>query len=167
MVTALDNAAPRGLPGPDQGPRAKQVLRSKDFIELFDTDPDLSGYDIDISPFVRDADDTDVRLFWREGLDKDRQHEPPRTLPIDRSPNRVEFCAAPIAQVRDWLNRRRSRPIAAYVEDPNGRQQWARLDRAGVRPRPGLVILLDSGVGGYENVPSRFVLEFDWRSPVG
>jgi CRISPR-associated endonuclease/helicase Cas3 len=110
LVTALDNAAPRGLPGPDQGPRAKQVLRSKDFIELFDTDPDLSGYDIDISPFVRDADDTDVRLFWREGLDKDRQHEPPRTLPIDRSPNRVEFCAAPIAQVRDWLNRRRSRP---------------------------------------------------------
>ena len=83
VVARVENAAPRGLPGPDRGPRAKQVLRSKDFAELFDTDPDLSGYDIDISPFVRDADDTDVRLFWRAGLDDGRQPEPPRSLPLE------------------------------------------------------------------------------------
>jgi CRISPR-associated endonuclease/helicase Cas3 len=96
----MDNAAPRGLPGADQGPRARQVLRLKDFAELFDTDPDLSGYDIDISPFVREADDTDVRLFWRDGLDKDPQHEPPRTLLIDLPPTRDELCSAPIGRVR-------------------------------------------------------------------
>ena len=152
MVTRLENAAPRGLPGPDQGPRAKQVLRSKDFAELFDTDPDLSGYDIDISPFVRDADDTDVRLFWRAGLDEGRQPEPQRSLSIASPPTREELCAASIWQVRDWLKRPRSRPMAAYVEDPNGRQQWVRLDRAGVRLRPGLVVLLDSKVGGYNNL---------------
>jgi CRISPR-associated endonuclease/helicase Cas3 len=163
MVAGLDYAAPRGLPGPDKGPRAKQVLRSKDFAELFDTDPDLSGYDIDISPFVRDADDTDVRLFWRDGLDNDLQHASPRTHLIDRPPIRDELCSAPIGQVRDWLNPRRNRPIAAYVEDPNGRQQWVRLDRAGVRLRPGLVILLDSEVGGYNNVLG---LNLDLPGPV-
>jgi CRISPR-associated endonuclease/helicase Cas3 len=163
LVAGMDNAAPRGLPGADQGPRAKQVLRLKDFAELFDTDPDLSGYDIDISPFVRDADDTDVRLFWRDGLDKDRQYEPPRTLLIDLPPIRDELCAAPIGRVRDWLNRPRSRPIAAYVEDPNGREQWVRLDRVGARLRPGLVILLDSEVGGYDNVLG---LDLDLPGPV-
>ena len=40
------------------------VLRRKDFIELFDTAPDLSGADIDIAPYVRDADDLDVQLAW-------------------------------------------------------------------------------------------------------
>jgi CRISPR-associated endonuclease/helicase Cas3 len=163
VVAGLDNAAPRGLPGPDKGPRAKQVLRSKDFMELFDTDPDLSGYDIDISPFVRDADDTDVRLFWRAGLDTGQQPEPPHNLPVDPPPIRDEFCAAPIGQFRDWLNRRRSRPIAAYVEDPNGREQWVRFDRKGVRLRPGLAILLDSGVGGYDNVLG---LNLDLPDPV-
>jgi CRISPR-associated endonuclease/helicase Cas3 len=163
VVSGLDNAAPRRLPGVDQGPCVKQVLRSKDFAELFDTDPDLSGYDIDISPFVRDADDTDVRLFWRNGLDQDRKLEPQRNLSIDPPPVRGEFCAAPIWQVREWLNRARRRPIAAYVEDPNGREQWVRLDRAGVRLRPGLVILLDSEVGGYDIVLG---LNLDLPGPV-
>ena len=40
------------------------VLRRNDFIGLFDTAPDLSGADIDIAPYVRDADDLDAQLAW-------------------------------------------------------------------------------------------------------
>ena len=40
------------------------VLRRSDFTALFDTAPDLSGADIDIAPYVRDADDLDVQLAW-------------------------------------------------------------------------------------------------------
>jgi CRISPR-associated endonuclease/helicase Cas3 len=36
---------------------ARRVIRQKDLIDLFDTDPDLTGFDVDISPYVRDADD--------------------------------------------------------------------------------------------------------------
>ena len=34
--------------------------------DLFDTDPDLTGFDVDVSPYVRDADDTYIRVFWQE-----------------------------------------------------------------------------------------------------
>ena len=40
------------------------MLRRSDFIGLFDTAPDLSGADIDIAPYVRDADDLDAQLAW-------------------------------------------------------------------------------------------------------
>ena len=40
------------------------MLRRSDFIGLFDTAPDLSGADMDIAPYVRDADDLDVQLAW-------------------------------------------------------------------------------------------------------
>ena len=66
IVASLADAAPACLPPPGAPPRAGAVIRKKDFIDLFDTDPDLTGFDIDISPFIRDAEDTDIRVFWRD-----------------------------------------------------------------------------------------------------
>ena len=43
------------------------VIRRKDFIDLFDTTPDMAGNDIDVSRFIRDGDDLDVQVFWRAG----------------------------------------------------------------------------------------------------
>lgn len=40
------------------------VLRRSDFTALFDTAPDLSGTDVDISPYVRDAEDLDAQIGW-------------------------------------------------------------------------------------------------------
>ena len=40
------------------------MLRRRDLVGLFDTAPDLSGADLDIAPYVRDADDLDVQLAW-------------------------------------------------------------------------------------------------------
>ncbi len=42
------------------------VIRRKDFLELFDTTPDLAGNDIDVSRFIREGDELDVQVFWRE-----------------------------------------------------------------------------------------------------
>ncbi len=42
------------------------VLRRRDLLGLFDTAPDLSGNDIDVSLFIRDAADHTVSVAWRE-----------------------------------------------------------------------------------------------------
>ena len=35
-------------------------------LDLYDTDPDLTGFDVDVAPYIRDAEDTDIRVFWRD-----------------------------------------------------------------------------------------------------
>ena len=164
IVAGLEYAAPRELPAADRGPQPGHGLRRKDFEELFDTDPDLSGYDIDISPYVRDATDSDVQLFWRAGIDPDPKAAPPPSLSLDQPPHRDEFCRAPIGQITAWLKKPRLRRLAAYVEDPNATDcGWRRLDLAHVRIRPGLVILLDAAAGGYDR---DLGLTFDATGPV-
>ena len=44
------------------------VLRRRDLVDLFDTLPDLSGNDVDVSRYLREGDDTDVAIAWREHL---------------------------------------------------------------------------------------------------
>jgi CRISPR-associated endonuclease/helicase Cas3 len=76
----------------------KHVLRRRDLLDLFDTSPDLSGNDIDVSRFVRSDDpDTDVQVFWRKnepdnGWDaKERRRQAPR---------REELCNVPIGSFK-------------------------------------------------------------------
>ncbi len=118
IVAGLEYAAPRELPAADRGPQPGHVLRRKDFEELFDTDPDLSGYDIDISPYVRDATDSDVQLFWRAGIDPDPKAAPPPSLSLDQPPHRDEFCRAPIGQITAWLKKPRLRRLAGLCRGP-------------------------------------------------
>ncbi len=70
-------------------PERGQVVRKRDLLDLFDTDPDLSGFDVDVSVYVRDTQDTDVRLFWRSVEDG---AAPPSDAP---DPQRDELCPAP------------------------------------------------------------------------
>src|SRR5690606_24318762 len=62
-LAGLASASPADLPPADAPLPPTQVIRRKDLIELFNTEPDLTGFDVDVSPYIRDADDTDVRLF--------------------------------------------------------------------------------------------------------
>jgi CRISPR-associated endonuclease/helicase Cas3 len=64
-LAKLKSAAPADLPPITADAPLHPVLRRKDFLDLFNTESDLSGFDVDIAPYVRDADDTDVLLFWR------------------------------------------------------------------------------------------------------
>lgn len=148
-LEALSDAAPGylGTPGVVEPPR--RVIRRKDLNDLFDTDPDLTGFDVDVSPYIRDADDTDIRVFWRS-LDEGCSDPP--------APSRMELCAVPIRDARSWYGKvRKARDAGAvlYVRDPLWRRGegasdpvpgWRRLREA---PWPGLTVLATIEAGGY------------------
>ena len=144
----LTDVAPVHLHAPDEVEAPRQVIRRKDLDDLFDTDPDLTGFDVDVSPYVRDADDTDIHVFWRD---------PDSTDDVPPRPRRDELCRVSIGVARTWISRlpnRGSRLL--FQRDP----QWRRGGRrSGVAPPgwqplrglpwPGLVLLADTQAGGY------------------
>ncbi len=120
----------------------KHVVRRRDVLDLFDTAPDLSGNDIDVSRFVRDDDpDIDVRVFWRQ-LHGDAPNEDTDT------PSRDELCPAPFHRLQEFLKKlgERGRPLSGYIWDHLD-EKWISLKSSQVRP--GLVILLPATAGGY------------------
>ena len=146
----LTDVAAANLPAPGDIDPPRRVIRRSDLDDLFDTDPDLTGFDVDISPYVRDADDTDVRVFWRDLSVSDI--DPPR-------PHAEELCAVPIGSIKDWVNKVHSQSNArVYIRDPLWRRTdnstrneppgWKRLTQA---PWPGLTLLADVKAGGYSD----------------
>ncbi|MFZ1413166.1 MAG: CRISPR-associated helicase Cas3' [Defluviicoccus sp.] len=136
-LTTLSACGPADLAViPPSAPPRGHVIRKRDLLDLFDTDPDLSGFDLDVSLYVRDADDTDVRLFWRTVEDD----APPEGAP---SPSRDELCPAPIGGAKNLVERTKR----AWRWDALARE-WR-----GVRNDeifPGLVIWVDAATGGYD-----------------
>jgi CRISPR-associated endonuclease/helicase Cas3 len=152
-LAALDDVAPVHLREPGKLTPPRRVIRQKDLTDLFDTDPDLTGFDVDISPYVRDAADTDVRVFWRDvdALGRKPPREPPR-------PSREELCAVSIGKARDWIKALGERKHQGFAPDPQWRKGergragappgWQPLDGP---PWPGLVLLIDVAAGGYDS----------------
>lgn len=148
-LAGLTDVAPINLPPPGDEQASRRVIRRKDLRDLFDTDPDLTGFDVDVSPYIRDAEDTDVRVFWRDL--SEQSHEPPR-------PMSEELCAVPIGAAASWIKKvRKKHGDAVFVSDP----QWQRADgKAGAAPLgwkrltedpwPGLTLLADIKAGGYD-----------------
>ena len=145
-IETLTDTRPSNLAPPDPSDCSHRwVIRSKDMIDLYDTDPDLTGFDVDVSPYVRDAEDTDIRVFWRE-FDLS-------IGPQDQSaPLQNELCAVPISRARDWLKQIRSKKgLRAFHVDPQARGRttmpaWVPLDG---EAWPGLVLMIHSTTGGY------------------
>ncbi len=77
------------------------VIRSKDFVDLFDTTPDLSGNDIDVSRFIREGDNLDVQVFWRTGRPPSRELRPKEARQF--AAVRVELCPVPVGSIREFL----------------------------------------------------------------
>ena len=113
------------------------VIRKRDLIDLFDTDPDLSGFDVDVSLYIRDADDTDMRLFWRN-VDADGR------TPEEAAPFSGELCPAPIGNAKQLLARK---GVRAWVWDTL-LAQWRAVDKDSVCP--GMTLMLDAACGGYD-----------------
>lgn len=116
------------------------VPRDKDLFDLFDTTPDLTGADVDISRYIRDGEELDVQVFWRE---VPRGEEPAKN---DR-PHRNELCPMPFHRFRESL------PVLRQA----GRI-WRRHYRKGWEPvgshdaeqvYPGQIFLLERSCGGY------------------
>jgi CRISPR-associated endonuclease/helicase Cas3 len=110
------------------------VLRRRDVIELFDTTPDLGGVDVDVSRFIRDGDERDVRVFWRAFARAPESAEP--------TPTRDELCAIPFLALRGW------------TDSGHHAWRWDALDGEWVAAKrdqiiPGGVFMLQADEGGY------------------
>lgn len=116
------------------------VPHDKDLFDLFDTTPDLTGADVDISRFIRDGEELDVQVFWRE--------VPSGATPLKKDrPHRRELCPVPFHGFRDFL---RKLPSGSKVWRRNYRKGWELINqRDSEQVYPGQVFLLESSCLGY------------------
>ncbi len=127
------NVGPGNLPKVTEPLGEESVLRKKDLYELFDTTPDLSGFDVDVSRFIRENDDLGVSVFWRDFTEKEG---PPKN-----GPSPEELCSAPRQDLYSWLKKEK-KPLFL----------WDHLEKKWVRPNsifPGSLVLLPRNEGGY------------------
>lgn len=100
--------------------------------ELFDTTPDLSGADLDISRYIRSGTDTDCQIAWIA--------EKPTP---NYSPSPFELCSAPIGEAKKFAEARK-----------NAIWRWDFLDGEWKLVRkediyPGMVLVALASAGGY------------------
>ncbi|MCL6547721.1 MAG: CRISPR-associated helicase Cas3' [Alicyclobacillus sp.] len=142
----LTDVGIRSLPTGNQRVRYRNVLRRRDLLNLFDTSPDLTGFDVDVSPYVRDAEDTDVTVFWR-------LWEGPAPGPDQSRPGPDEVCHVSLRMIREYLDARRDKDKdtrrCVWVWDPL-RSRWHPVDSAHDIV-PGQTLLLDARLGGYSS----------------
>ncbi|NIA21572.1 MAG: DEAD/DEAH box helicase [Anaerolineaceae bacterium] len=122
------------------------LLTRQECDELFDTSPDLTGADLDISRFIRSGEERDVFVCWVEAdWDTKQQSSPgPEIQPL-----REGLCPVPVYAARKWLveNRQGADSRRAWIWDYlEGR--WRKLTRDDCYP--GQVILVDAALGGYD-----------------
>jgi CRISPR-associated endonuclease/helicase Cas3 len=129
----------------EEKPPLVHVIRRKDVLDLWDTTPDLAGNDLDVSRYIRETDDVDVQVFWREWDEK-------LPIPTDRKefpgPLREELCSVGIGRIADFLKKLKQK-------NNHVAWRWNQLERRWqeVHPneaRPGMVLLLHSKAGGYK-----------------
>ena len=138
-LNELSDCGPQNLAKIPLGvPEQHNVIRKRDLIDLFDTDPDLSGFDVDVSLYIRDADNTDIRLFWRQ---IEAGSPPPSDV---AAPSREELCSASIGNVKKLLARE---GVRAWAWDTL-LAQWRAVDKDSVFP--GMTLMMDSACGGYD-----------------
>ena len=116
------------------------MIRRKDLFDLFDTTPDLCGNDLDISRYVRDGDDTDVRVYWRE--------VPQGVLPPDDEPppQRDELCAVSLRAFAGFLQKKQKKKARVFWWNPV-EEKWDEPKRV----RPGQTYLVARDAGGYSD----------------
>jgi CRISPR-associated endonuclease/helicase Cas3 len=116
------------------------VVRRTDLLALFDTAPDLDGADLDIAPYVRDAEDLDVQVAWATWEPVDKLGRPADDV---RPPEPVWRCRVPLGGVAALLKRE----VPVWRFD----QVAGRWDRVGRQhpARPGEVLLVAAADGGY------------------
>ena len=121
---------------------SNHVLRRKDLLELFDTTPDLTGADIDISRFIRDGDDKDIQVYWRSWVGETDGVKPPDDLP---KPQAEELCNVGISGARKFLEKadawRWDFVTGEWMSTVHDKRLW-----------PGIVLMLPAHAGGYDSL---------------
>ena len=117
------------------------VIRQPDLAGLFDTAPDPSGSDVDITPYLRDAEDLDVEIAWATWTPGDHGAPDPEI----RVPAVEYRCRVPIGDV---VALARDRAVWRFDRSADG---WTRVtEQPHSRPRPGEVLLVSAADGGYD-----------------
>ncbi|MDT0268582.1 DEAD/DEAH box helicase [Streptomyces sp. DSM 44915] len=111
-------------------------LRRRDLLQLWDTMPDLSGADVDVSRWIRDGQDLTGQVAWRAWPEGKPSEDG------ERFPGRDELCPAPLDDLRGLA---RAGRLWLY-DQVDG--LWRRAAPQGVRP--GEVFLMDARLGGYQ-----------------
>jgi CRISPR-associated endonuclease/helicase Cas3 len=116
------------------------VVRRKDFIDLFDTTPDLAGNDIDVSRFIREGEELDVQVFWRT-----TKPDPEWTsVEVRRqAPQREELCPVPVGAFREFIEK--AKKTAFHWDALDGRWRRTNADTF----YPGQVFWIPRDQGGY------------------
>ncbi|MCS6783304.1 MAG: CRISPR-associated helicase Cas3', partial [Gloeomargarita sp. SKYG98] len=108
------------------------IPRRKNILDLFDTSADLAGHDIDISQFIRDTDNLDVYVAWR-----DWQGDKPDQ---DTALHRDELCPVRLWVLRDFLE---------TVKEKGKAWTWKGEWTVVQSLYPGQQLLLHRSLGGY------------------
>ena len=122
-------------------PVIRPVIRRKDLVDLFDTTPDIAGHDLDISRYIREGEDTDVQVYWRDLSGS--EYEPAAQ---EKAPTREELCRVAVHQFQSFLDKLKKTDDnrQAFVWDGLN-EKWNPETRA----RPGATYLVDRRAGGY------------------
>jgi CRISPR-associated endonuclease/helicase Cas3 len=130
---SLASLASIKLPSPEP---ENCVIRQHDLVGLFSTDKDLAGGFTDISAYIRDSEERDVYIGWRDFKTT------PNTTPQQNELEPHELCPVPISEAMDFHQ--------------NGNLLWEWDDEVGLwEPRfaqdlvPGMTLLSASLNGGY------------------
>ena len=139
-LASLESANATGLEGISISPPKiiRPVIRRKDLLDLADTTSDLAGNDLDISRYVRDGDDTDVQIFWRE---VEGESEPSKDS--HPAPHRDELCRVSIYQFQKFLPKEKEKRRVWRWDHLD--ETWTQVSRA----IPGQIYLVDLVMGGY------------------
>jgi CRISPR-associated endonuclease/helicase Cas3 len=117
------------------------VIRRSDFLALFDTSPDLSGNDVDIAPYVRDAEDLDAEVAWATWTAGEDGAPDPEV----RSPAPEYRCRVSLSDV---VKLAKDRAVWRFDQVAG---KWTRVTgQPQSRPRPGEVLLVNAADGGYD-----------------
>lgn len=158
-LTRLDNVSPLHLETfEEQHPELlarlypfepKNLLLRHELDELFDTTPDLTGADIDISRFIRSGEERDLSVFW--AVLPEKQMPGPKLRP-----SREELCAVPFLKARDWLcGKETSTAKAPRLKQGMRAWVWDWLDGAWRTAErrdlyPGQTVLVAAECSGYD-----------------
>lgn len=117
------------------------VLTRRELDDLFDTGPDLTGADLDVSRFIREGEERDVLVWWSP---VGRDDSPSSDL----VPTRDALCPVRVDLAQAWLLKGADgkRPRAWVWDYLAGSYRPVRRGHL----YPGQTILVDAASGGYE-----------------
>lgn len=141
----LTDVGLKSLPDFELSYEHTHVIRRKDVVDLFDTTPDLAGNEIDIDRFVRDVDESDVRVFWRDYGTTPQETDVDDAQP---APGPEELCPVPIGGDKNPGFRQFAREHNGHVWRWNFLDdEWERADASKIAP--GQMFLVHADAGGY------------------